>query len=328
MGESPAKVVCNDMTQNQQRALSEDQAQQISERVGQYALQWDTEIQASDTLPKEDDVAVIGIGADAACMFMTRAAPPPQASPDTSPQVIDGRKGRTTEWRQATVGTIAFYDKQGERLKTIYVGQAPPENTSDGKAGFWASFETEVSRMKLRYPNAKTIGITDGAVDLMNWAEGNTDYQVLDFFHAAEYLTEASAAYFTDPVEAEIWASLKRHELLEVPGAVQHVLKDMKAQLVSPHLISSGQKGLKTAIGYFEARIDKMNYADFKAKNWPIGSGVTEAACKLIVKNRFCGPGMKWAFRPAAGLMKIRCLLKSDGRWDALWSKICPNKIF
>jgi hypothetical protein len=35
-----------------------------------------------------------------------------------------------------------------------------------------------------------------------------------------------------------------------------------------------------------------MDYAGRVAANEPIGSGVTEAACKVIVKQRLCGSGM------------------------------------
>jgi len=37
-----------------------------------------------------------------------------------------------------------------------------------------------------------------------------------------------------------------------------------------------------------------MNYAMHTEKNLPIGSGVTEAACKTLVKQRLCGLGMRW----------------------------------
>ena len=37
-----------------------------------------------------------------------------------------------------------------------------------------------------------------------------------------------------------------------------------------------------------------MDYASLVAQALPIGSGVTEAACKMIVKQRLCQSGMKW----------------------------------
>lgn len=42
-----------------------------------------------------------------------------------------------------------------------------------------------------------------------------------------------------------------------------------------------------------------MHYARYRAQGLPIGSGVTEAACKTLVKQRLCGSGMKWVERDA-----------------------------
>jgi len=37
-----------------------------------------------------------------------------------------------------------------------------------------------------------------------------------------------------------------------------------------------------------------MNYHEHLANGWPIGSGVVEAACKTIVKQRMCQGGMRF----------------------------------
>jgi hypothetical protein len=42
--------------------------------------------------------------------------------------------------------------------------------------------------------------------------------------------------------------------------------------------------------------------------NEPIGSGVTEAACKVIVKQRLCGSGMKWTEDGASVVLSLRAL--------------------
>ena len=65
--------------------------------------------------------------------------------------------------------------------------------------------------------------------------------------------------------------------------------------------------------------------ADFSqrvAAHEPIGSGVTEAACKVIVKQRLCGSGMKWKEAGAAAVLSLRCLSYTRERWGQFWSKI------
>src|ERR1035438_2167402 len=42
---------------------------------------------------------------------------------DATPAPMDDTKGRA--WREASVGTVSFWDKDGELLKTIYLGEMP-----------------------------------------------------------------------------------------------------------------------------------------------------------------------------------------------------------
>ena len=57
-------------------------------------------------------------------------------------------------------------------------------------------------------------------------------------------------------------------------------------------------------------------------KNLPIGSGVTEAACKILVKQRLCGSGMHWKDKGAKVILSLRALVQSKGRWQQFWGKI------
>lgn len=63
-----------------------------------------------------------------------------------------------------------------------------------------------------------------------------------------------------------------------------------------------------------------MNYTVFRAMQFPIGSGVTEAACKPLVKLRLCGGGMRWTRSGAQMVITVRALLLSTSRWSSLWS--------
>jgi len=65
-----------------------------------------------------------------------------------------------------------------------------------------------------------------------------------------------------------------------------------------------------------------MNYAPLVAGKIPIGSGVTEAACKVLVKQRLCGSGMRWKEPGAAAVLSVRCLMYTTERWSQFWSKI------
>jgi hypothetical protein len=54
----------------------------------------------------------------------------------------------------------------------------------------------------------------------------------------------------------------------------------------------------------------------------PIGSGVTEADCKNVIKARMCKSGMRWKKDGASNVIALRTLLLSDMRWKQYWNKI------
>ena len=64
-----------------------------------------------------------------------------------------------------------------------------------------------------------------------------------------------------------------------------------------------------------------MRYYQSVSKNWPIGSGVTEAACKTLVKQRLCGSGMRWKHQSAAIILGIRALSQTKERWEQFWQR-------
>lgn len=53
---------------------------------------------------------------------------------------------------------------------------------------------------------------------------------------------------------------------------------------------------------YFKNNWKKMIYPEALDKHLPLGSGVTEAACKILVKQRMCRSGMRWKEKGASML--------------------------
>jgi hypothetical protein len=84
------------------------------------------------------------------------------------------------------------------------------------------------------------------------------------------------------------------------------------------------KKSLETAITYFRNNNEnsRMNYWESVAANHVIGSGITEAACKTIVKQRLCKSGMRWKDKGAAVILSLRTLAHSSGRWEQFWKKV------
>jgi hypothetical protein len=65
-----------------------------------------------------------------------------------------------------------------------------------------------------------------------------------------------------------------------------------------------------------------MDYPTALAHHWPIGSGVTEAACKTVVKQRLGRSGMRWTAQGAAVVLTLRALVLTPDRWRQFWDKL------
>ena len=61
-----------------------------------------------------------------------------------------------------------------------------------------------------------------------------------------------------------------------------------------------------------------MHYASLRAVGLPVGSGVTEGACKSVIKRRTNGSGQRW--RPAGleAVLTLRSMHMSD-RLPRFW---------
>ena len=235
------------------------------------------------------------------------------------------------------VGTIALYDKLGECQHTTYIAAAPEY----GKEKFKERLSREIERAKLLFNNATYVGIADGAHDNWSFLQRYTNMQILDFYHVSEYLTKVADVMFIEAKAKNAWLDIVCHKLKHESNAAPSILEQLQGfREAEIRLIKKRNKSkttqeihqeikknlqpLDAAITYFENNIkeSRMNYAQAIAANCPIGSGVTEAACKTIVKQRLCKSGMRWKDKGATAILSLRALIYSSGRWGQLWSKV------
>jgi len=283
-----------DLSENHGRKVARSYLQNLSEAVGNIALakqdNWHY------TTPKlNEPVKTVSIGVDGTCMLLCK----------------DG-------YRQAMVGTISLYDTQGERQHTIYIGATPEY----GKATFWLRMKQEIAQVKKTYPEALYVGIADGAKDNWSFLKQHTEKQTLDFYHATADLNGvASAAFPRNKEKGQVWLDSKCHELKHIEGAADNILDEIKA-FKNKKLSKATKQNLDSSITYFENHKSEMNYAESIEANLPIGSGVTEAACKTVIKQRLCQSGMKWIEKGAGIVLSLRTLVLTPGRWQQFWDKI------
>lgn len=223
-------------------------------------------------------------------------------------------------YRIAMCGTISLYDDEGERLHTLYCAAAPEY----GKQTFMTRFTAEIEKIKKRFPDAVYVGVADGAPDNWTFLEPLTSVQVLDFYHVSEYVADAAEALFPGKKamkERKAWLSQKLHDLKHKKGEGLNLRSELDLASPGNNRTASLEKLIK-ARTYFKNHWHQMIYPEARTKNLSIGSGVTEAACKSLVKERMCKSGMRWKEQGASMLLTLRALVCSTGHWDAFWSKM------
>jgi len=287
-------LACQDLEENHGREISRCYLQDISDAVGTIAQAKEAHWKYADPEPAAE-VWTVSVGVDGACMFYCEQG-----------------------YRQAMVGTISLYDPLGDRLHTTYIATAPEY----GKDQFYQQMEGELEGYKERYPKAAWVGLADGAHDQWTWLEGFVEKLILDFWHAAGYLEGASAGVCATRSRRIPWFEESRRRLKEEPEGAKVLLQEMKEALKKRQPKGEARKKLEAAISYFENHLSKMDYSRYRAQNLPIGSGVTEAACKTVVKQRMCGSGMKWKESGASTVLRLRSMVLTDGRWEQFWSKV------
>ena len=288
-----ANEVVDDLSSNHRRNVTVNYIQHVADMIGGIAQA--TEETWDYDLPEQDEIVeTVSASLDGTCVLM-----------------------RDEGYREAMTGNVSLYNRQGYRLHTIYVAAAPEY----GKEKFLTKLTSEILKIKKQYPSAKYVGVADGAKSNWEFLEQYTEYQILDFYHATEYLADASYALYKKESERRQWLNDACHQLKHNENAANDLLKQMTDKQ-SSKLNKNLASKLKAAITYFTNQKHRMNYYEHMQQNLPIGSGVTEAACKVLVKQRLCHSGMKWKNQGASIVLSLRSLIKTDCRWEQFWNNI------
>lgn len=253
------------------------------------------------------------------------------------PTLAVGRDGITVGnqphgfFEVATCATVSVLDRHGKRLGTVSLGFSPElgqETMTDELLALlheifrqWAGVLPRLAYVsdaggpeetfytqrlcRMRHPETKTR---------LRWQ------RIVDYYHAAQRLTTIAESLRLDKDQAQAWARRMRRVLKELNG-LSRVLHSAGA-LKSQYGTRKGQptKDFETACSYLRRRSDWMRYHEFRSVGWPIGSGVTEAACKTLFTQRVKLSGMRWKRSGLQIVLNLRMLVLS-GVWDDVYSR-------
>jgi hypothetical protein len=228
----------------------------------------------------------------------------------------------------ATTATLTVYDRRGKRVGSVYLAYAP-ELGQQALSDELTALLNEVLR-RWEGPLPRLAYVTDAGDQetayyrrvLQNLLHPRTGQRlkwqwIVDFFHAAQRLTTLGEALFGAGQAASAWAARMR-KLLKKPNGPFRVLHAAAAMRARRLLSAAARKQFQTAYNYLRTRTRHMQYAEFRRQGLPIGSGVTEAACKTVFTQRLKLSGMRWSRAGAQVILNLRVILLS-GVWPTTY---------
>jgi hypothetical protein len=247
------------------------------------------------------------------------------------PVLAVGRDGimvpmRRGGYEEASTATVSVYDRQRRRLGTVYLGRMPEAKQTTLSQALTAlvqgalrayagpgprlayvtdkgsapeEFYRRVLR-KMKHPR-------DGKLLAWEW--------VLDFYHVCGYVGQMAEALFGAGTAAARWFAKMRRWLRERRQGAAQVARSAMQLLDRRKTTKAQRAAFWKAYRYLRRHRRWMDYAGYRRRGLPIGSGVTEAACKTVFTQRFKRSGMRWGRESGQVILDLRVVYLS-GLWD------------
>lgn len=233
-------------------------------------------------------------------------------------------------YRMAYVGTVAFIDKHGETLRSLRYGASADE----GPERVLASMLDDVrhaqrTRQRQRKPLLPVGIVQDGAPEMWQLVRDalrgdaltHASFEAIDHYHVMEHLAGALAVL---PLAQHLRQQKLRQwsdELQRDDDAIDRIEAFLKRQCrdyastckqAQRHERFNDYAALRDHTKYVTYNKDRMRYASVRAAGLPIGSGVTEGACKSLVTVRTKGSGQRWKSKGVNAVLTLRANFLSD----------------
>jgi hypothetical protein len=228
----------------------------------------------------------------------------------------------------ATVATVTVFNRAGKRLRTIYLAWQP-ELGQHTMSRMLTCLLTELLR-RWEGPLPTLAYIADSGGNECTYFEDTLrrmrhprtghllEWQrVVDFYHASQRVWTMAEMLFGKRAKRYFaWARRMLRVLKTKPRGTYRVLHSAAALAKRRKMNKSRRKTFTTAYKYIAARTKWMRYYEYRKRHIPIGSGITEAACKTIFTQRLKLSGMRWKKAGARPVLTLRTILLSH-TWES-----------
>lgn len=313
------------------RVPSRSTLERIAKRVGD-AIRTNLPIieavvRTSESVPK--DAFSISVGIDRTTVPM--AEPAEKATRRKAPYIRRPPEPITVNYRMAYVATLAIHDATGMTLKTTRLASTAGEGPSE----LLRRLAAEVRRVYMEHPNLPLTVVQDGAPELWNlideWLarEGFTaQAKLIDRFHLDERLAQLCEAITHSARAAHALYERWRTQLDRSDTAIDRICRRLNEladhrilgatdgdpmppywQDISRSQITGERATVAWGhLAYLDRHRKYLRYASSRQRGLPIGSGVTEGACKSVITMRFKRSGQRWFEHGLSPCLQLRAL--------------------
>lgn len=236
-------------------------------------------------------------------------------------QALRQKGQEPARWHWVYTATIFRLDQRG------HTAAQRPVITERGyvatRAGLEA-FERQVYAEALRRglgAAAEVLVVADGAIWIWNLVENRFRLatQRVDLYHVKQHLwSVANELYAADKAEARAWLRPLVRQLERKNDGAARVLAALKELLRAKENLTPAQREkLAKEIGYFTTHAQRMDYAQGRRKQQPVGSGAIESTCRQY-QVRFKRAGQFWSLAGDEALLALETLSR-NGRWHDLF---------
>ena len=267
-----------------------------------------------------------------------------RSSGDRKPVLAVGRDGLMLPmrgqacYREGATATVSVHDRTGQRLGTVYLGRMPEPGQGTLSRQLTALIEAVLRGWT--GPTPRLAYITDGGNHQTQYYRRvlkrmsdphhpgrRLKWQwVIDFYHASEYISKLADALFSDAQKGSSSARKMCRWLKRKPRGIYRVLHSAAAIRRRRIIMTSAKREqYRTAYAYLRKRIRWLDYAGYRRDHVPIGSGVTEAACKTVFTQRLKQSGMSWKEEGGQWITDLR-VIHLSGVWSEVYQSYLGSK--
>jgi hypothetical protein len=253
------------------------------------------------------------------------------------PVLAVGRDGimlpmRGGGYAEGSTATVSVYDRRRRRLGTVYLGQMPEAKQAALSQALTALVQGVLRAYagplpRLAYTTDKGSAPEEFYRRVLRPMKHPRDGQrrawewVLDFYHVCGYVGQMAEALFGAGTAAGArWFAKMRRWLRERRQGAAQVARSATQLLGRRRMSKTQRAAFWKAYRYLRRHRRWMDYQGYRRRGLPIGSGVTEAACKTVFTQRFKRSGMRWSHASGQVILDLRVVYLS-GLWEEAFAR-------